>query len=138
VDMAVIIQNGPQGCTVVHICGELDIATSPDLREQLLAILNRQTSSRLILDLSKLEFMDSSGVAVLINTERRARLLGGTVALVAPQRPVLRVLQICGVDRCLPIFHDISAAALGPHSDLVRPLQHGLAPEAGESGCVVT
>jgi anti-anti-sigma factor len=138
VDVPVIIQAGPQGCLVVQICGELDIATAPELREQLLAILNRQTTSRLILDLSKLEFMDSSGVAVLIDTDRRARLLGGSVALVAPQRSVSRVLQICGVDRCLPIFTDVSAAAGGPQSDPVQPLHPGLSPQAGESDCAVT
>jgi anti-sigma B factor antagonist len=138
VDMPVIIQDGPQGCLIAQICGELDISTAPDLREQLLAILNRQTTSRLILDLSKLEFIDSSGVAVLINTERRARLLGGSIALVAPQRPVSRVLQICGVDRCLPIFNDVTAAVGRPQSEVVRPLKPGLTREAGDSDCALT
>jgi len=121
--MAIIVKDAPQGCAIVQICGELDIATAPDLREQLLAILgDRRTPSRLILDLSKLEFMDSSGVAVLINTERRARLLGSSLALVAPQRPVARILQICGVDRCFPVFDDVTAAAVGPQADLPRLL----------------
>ncbi|HTX80579.1 MAG TPA: STAS domain-containing protein [Streptosporangiaceae bacterium] len=136
-DMAIIIQDALQDCTIVQICGELDISTAPDLRERLLAILSRKTVSRLILDLSKLEFMDSSGVAVLVNTERRARLLGRTVVLVAPQRPVLRVLQICGIDHCFPIFDDINAAAVWPQADLPGPLQSGDAPEAGDSDCAL-
>jgi anti-anti-sigma factor len=136
--MAIIIQDAPQECTIVQICGELDVSTAPELRERLLAVLNRRTLSRLILDLSKLEFMDSSGMAVVVNTERRARLLGRTVVLVAPQRPVSRVLQICGLDHYLSIFDDISTAAAGRQADLPRPLQSGYAPEAGESDCAVT
>jgi len=123
VDMAIIIQDEPPECTIVQICGELDISTAPDLRERLLAILNRRKVRRLILDLSKLEFMDSSGVAVLVNTERRARLLGRTMVLVAPQRPVLRVLQVCGMANYFVIFDDISAAAVGAQADLPQPLQ---------------
>jgi anti-sigma B factor antagonist len=129
VDMAIIIGDSPQGCAVVQICGELDISTAPELRERLLAVLNRSGFSRLILDLSKLEFMDSSGVAVLVNTERRARLLGRTVVLVAPQRPVLRVLQVCGLGHYFSIFDDIGSAAIGPQADLPRPLQSGNPPE---------
>ena len=133
-----IIQDASQESTIVQICGELDISTSPDLRERLLAILNRRTLRRLILDLSKLEFMDSSGVAVLVNTERRARLLGRTVVLAAPQRPVWRILQICGVDRYLTIFDDISAATVEPQADLPPGLQSRYAPEVGESDSAVS
>jgi anti-sigma B factor antagonist len=136
VDMTIIIRDASQECTIVQVCGELDILTAPDLRERLLAVLNRRTLSRLILDLSRLEFIDSSGVAVLVNTERRARLLDRTLVLVAPQRAVLRVLQICGVDHCLPIFDDLSAAAVWPQTDL--PLQSEDASEVGDSDCAVT
>lgn len=137
-DLAIIIQDAPPDCTIAQICGELDISTAPDVRERLLAILNRKTVSRLVLDLSKLEFMDSSGVAVLVNTERRARLLGRSMVLVAPQRPVLRVLQVCGMENYFPIFNDISAAAVGAQADLPQPLQSEYAPEVGESDSAVS
>ena len=134
-NMGIVIREVPQGCTTVKISGELDISTAPELRERLLAILNRHVPSRLILDLSGLEFMDSSGVAVLVNTERRARLLGRTVALVAPRPPVRRILRVCGVDQYLPIFDDVSAASAGPQADRGRPVQAGPPLGAGESGC---
>jgi anti-sigma B factor antagonist len=123
VDMAVIVKDAPPGCAIIQICGELDISTTPDLRERLLEVLaDRPTPSRLILDLSKLEFMDSSGVAVLINTERRARLLGSAVVLAALQRPVSRILQVCGVDRYFPVFDDVNSAVIGPQVDLPQAL----------------
>jgi anti-anti-sigma factor len=129
-DMAIIVQDVSRECTIVQICGELDISTAPDLRERLLAILNRRAPSRLVLDLSKLEFMDSSGVAVLVSTERRTRLLGSTVVLVDPQRPVWRVLQVCGLDRYFLLFADVAAAIEGP-ADLPRPLRTAALSDAG-------
>lgn len=112
-----IIEDLPQRCTIVRLCGELDLASAPDLREQLLVILDRRTPSRLILDMSELEFIDSSGTAVLVNTERRARLLGCTLALVAPQAPVSRVLQICGLDHHFLVFESVSAATGSAQAD---------------------
>lgn len=130
-DLAVVIEHGPQGCIIAKLCGELDIATAPDLREQLLEILDRRTPNRLVLDLSKLDFIDSSGVAVLVNTERRAKLLGCTLALAAPQAQASRVLEICGLDRSFPIYENITAARRGEQPDF-RPFSPGLAPEAVE------
>ena len=128
-----IIEDASGGRTIVKLCGELDIASSPGLRERLLAVLSRRAPSHLILDLSKLQFIDSSGIAVFVNTERRARLLGCTVVLVAPQAPVSRVLQICGLDQHFPIVENISALAGNGLPDLPRTFCLGLAPEAGEA-----
>jgi anti-anti-sigma factor len=116
-----IIEDASQGRTIVKLSGELDIAGAPDLREELLAILSRRTLSHLILDLSKLRFIDSSGIAVFVNTERRARLLGCTFALVAPQAPVSRVLQVCGLDQYFLIVENISAVAADEHPGVPGP-----------------
>jgi anti-sigma B factor antagonist len=117
-----IIENEPRGHTVVKLCGELDIASAPYVREQLLVMLDRDRPHRLILDLSELEFMDSSGTAVLVNTERRARILGCTLALVAPQTAVSRVLRISGLDQYFLVLESFSAVdqaglSLASHSD---------------------
>jgi anti-sigma B factor antagonist len=109
VDLA-IVDDQPQGCTVVKLCGELDVASVPELRDRLLVILDRRKPTLLILDLTELDFMDSSGTAVLVNAQRRARLLGCTLALVAPQPAVSRVLQVCGLDQYFLIFDNFSAA----------------------------
>jgi anti-sigma B factor antagonist len=109
VDLA-ITEDEQHGCTLVTLCGEFDIVSVPEVRDQLLVILDRRAPSRLILDLSQLEFIDSSGTAVLVNTQRRARLLGCTLALVAPQPAVARVLQISGLDRHFLIFENFESA----------------------------
>jgi anti-anti-sigma factor len=116
VDLAVI-NDQPQDCTVVKLTGELDIASVPELRDRLLVMLDRRTPSLMILDLSELEFIDSSGTAVLVNTQRRARSVGCTLALVAPQPAVSRVLQICGLEQYFLIFENFSAAMEKAQSD---------------------
>jgi anti-sigma B factor antagonist len=105
--------------TVAELAGELDIASVPALREELLSLLQRG-SSRLVIDLSKVSFCDASGLAVLVSTGRRARLLGGFLRLAAVSPQVGRVLQMTGLERNLATFPTVEAAAAG-----ARAAQHG-------------
>src|SRR5690348_18400539 len=86
------------GITIAELTGELDVASAPALREQLLSLL-RPGSSRLVIDLSKVSYCDASGLAVLVHTARRARLLGGFLRLAAVSPPAGRVLSINGLER---------------------------------------
>jgi anti-anti-sigma factor len=88
--------------TVVRLTGGLDLAAAPALREQLIDVLHRGTAL-LILDLSHVLSCDTAGLAVLIGTQRRARLLGTTVRLLAPSPPVAKVLRSTGLDRSFSI-----------------------------------
>jgi anti-sigma B factor antagonist len=101
------------GIIIAELAGELDIATAPALREQLLSLL-RPGSSRLIIDLSKVTYCDSSGLAVLVGTGRRARLLGGSLHLAAASSQTRQILQLTGLGRYLPVFPTVSAAAAIP------------------------
>jgi anti-sigma B factor antagonist len=98
--------------TIAELTGELDIASAPALREQLLSLL-RPGSSRLVIDLSRVSFCDASGLAVLVNTGRRARLLGGFLRLAAVSPQVGRVLDITGLHRHLASFPTVQAAVTG-------------------------
>jgi len=100
------------GITIAELTGELDIAGAPTLRDQLLGLL-RPGSSRLVIDLSRVSFCDASGLAVLVNTARRARLLGGSLHLAAVSPQAARVLDITGLDRHLPSFPTVEAAVTG-------------------------
>ena len=106
------------GITIAELTGELDVASAPALREQLLSLL-RPGSSRLVIDLSRVSFCDASGLAVLVNTARRARLLGGFLRLAAVSPQVGRVLNITGLHRHLANFPTVQAAATG-----AQPAQH--------------
>ena len=100
------------GTTIAELTGELDIASAPALRDQLLSLL-RPGSSRLVIDLSRVSFCDASGLTVLVNTARRARLLDGFLRLAAVSPQVGRVLNITGLHRHLANFPTVQAAATG-------------------------
>jgi anti-anti-sigma factor len=101
------------GVTIGELIGEVNIASVPALRERLLGLL-RPGSSRLVIDLSNVSFCDASGLAVLVSTGRRARLLGGFLRLAAVSPQVGRVLHLAGLVRSFAIFPTAQAAATGP------------------------
>jgi anti-anti-sigma factor len=94
---------------IAALSGELDVACTPVLREQLLSLLRPQ-ASRLIVDLSEVSFCDASGLAVLVATERRARLLGGLLRVAAPAHAVVEALRISGMLRQFDIYPTVLAA----------------------------
>src|ERR1700751_4371132 len=90
------------GRTIVRLCGALDIEVAPALRERLIDVLHRGPGL-LVLDLSQVLSCDASGLAVLIGTQRRARLLGILMRLAAPSLPVTRLLHSTGLYRSFTI-----------------------------------
>ena len=90
------------GITIAELVGELDIASAPALREQLLSLL-RPGSSRLVIDLSRVSLCDASGLAVLVGIGRRARLVDGFLRLAAVSPQADRVLHLTGLHRYLPL-----------------------------------
>jgi anti-anti-sigma factor len=99
------------GYVVAELSGELGIASAPALREQLISLL--RAASHLIIDLSAVEHADASGLAVLVGSGRRARLLGGSLRLAAPSPGVARVLSATGLNQHLDIFPTVRTAIIG-------------------------
>jgi anti-anti-sigma factor len=100
------------GYCIVALSGELDLASAPTLRDQLLGVL-RPDVCRLIVDLSHVGLCDASGLAVLVGMSRRAKLLGGVLRLAAPAPPTIEALRITGLDLHLDTFATVSAAIIG-------------------------
>ena len=88
--------------TIASLEGELDIATTPALRERLLNVF-RPGVRLLVIDLSGLSFCDVSALAVLVATQRRASRLGITVRLAGPRPQVTKLLRVTGLDQCFTI-----------------------------------
>ena len=99
------------GYVIAALRGELGIASASALRDQLLSLL--RAASHLIIDLSAVDHADASGLAVLVGSGRRARLLGGSLRLAAPSPEVARVLSATGLNRHLDIFPTVRAAITG-------------------------
>ena len=105
--MDVIGQTRTQGpWTVVEVAGELDLHTSPPLREHVLQLIDGGTD-RLALDMTKVDFMDSSSLGVLVATLERARERDGELRLVGVQGSPAKVIALTGLDSAFTIEDSI-------------------------------
>jgi anti-sigma B factor antagonist len=84
------------GRTVVSLRGELDAATAPSLYATL-SDLSRRGVTRVDLDLSNLEFMDSTGLSVVVAEHKRTIDDGGGLVILSPSRRIIRLFQISGL-----------------------------------------
>jgi anti-anti-sigma factor len=108
-DLVIDIRDEGQGTTRVAIGGELDARSGMRLHAELARIETRAKPGVLILDLSGLSFIDSSGLRVLFHAERRARTEGRRVVLVPGSGVVQRVFEITGALARF-VFEDPTAA----------------------------
>ncbi|MFB6805156.1 STAS domain-containing protein [Streptomyces sp. NPDC056387] len=97
---------------LVEVIGELDYDTSADLRD-LITTLPLEPGQRLVLDLARMEFCDSSGITALIAVRNHAQSAGADMALAAVPANTLRVLRVVGLDRVFPLHPDTDSA-IGP------------------------
>jgi anti-sigma B factor antagonist len=100
----VVVDRGArEGDWIVRVRGEIDVATSPRLKEHLTAVLD-QGAKFVTLDLSDLGFIDSSGLGVLVGAHKRLLESGGeTMTLRGLQEPVRRVFEITGLTKLFTV-----------------------------------
>lgn len=111
-DTNLVVESRDSGdWTVVEARGEVDLYTAPGLKEELTELIDRG-KNRLVVDLGGIEFLDSTGLGVLIGGLRRCREGDGALVLAAPPEPVRKVLRITGLDQVFPI-HDTVDQAVG-------------------------
>ena len=94
---------------VLSLGGELDIATTPTVRSAIDAAI-AGGAKRIIVDLTGLSFIDSTGLGVLIGGLRRARENDGRVVLVATEGRILRLLRVTGLVRIFQVYESLDAA----------------------------
>jgi anti-sigma B factor antagonist len=96
---AIVERSGHEGQparVVVHVTGEVDVATSALLAATLARAMETESAVRadLVVDLAKVRFIDASGINVLLNASRQASAAGGSLVLRSPSRPVCRLLAV--------------------------------------------
>jgi anti-sigma B factor antagonist len=103
------------GVPVVTAPEEIDITNAPDLCSALLeAAAQPETAAHgpgtLVVDMTRTQFCDSSGLHTLLAAHKRAQAEGGELRLVIPASPVLRIFAITGIDRIIPSFRSLDQA----------------------------
>ncbi len=97
------------GVPVVAVPEEIDITNAPELRSALLTAA-ADRPGRLVADMTRTKFCDSSGLHALLAAQKRAQAEGGELLLVIPTTAVLRVFAITGIDRMIPNFTSLDDA----------------------------
>lgn len=97
------------GWAVLAVGGEVDVATAPRLREQLIALVN-QGSHRIVVDLTAVDFLDSTGLGVLVGALKRVRTHDGDLALVCDEPRILKVFEITGLTKVFAMYADVDQA----------------------------
>ncbi len=94
---------------IVDVEGEVDVFTAPKLREQIVALLG-EDANRIVVNLARVEFMDSTGLGVLVGGLKRVKEREGTLALAGAHGTVLRVLNITGLDSVFALHETVEQA----------------------------
>lgn len=116
--------------TILQVAGEVDLATRDELRERLLALV-AEGARHLVVDLTALEFIDSSGLGVLIRVRNVVQEQGGSLTLVANQERILKPFRVTGLaDNYFTIVDSVETATSA--ADGTGP--DGAEPDGGADG----
>ena len=110
--MEIAVENDPSGATVLRVSGRLDLLSASVLRD---AVRRRigQGDVNVVIDLSGVPYVDSSGIGALIGGLRAAREAGGELRIAAPAEQVVTVLELTTVNRILSPYASVEEALDG-------------------------
>jgi anti-sigma B factor antagonist len=95
--------------SVLDVIGEVDVYSAPELRERLSELVNAGTPS-LVVNLTEVTFLDSTGIGTLVAGLNRAVQFGGTLTLVCDHERILKLFRITGLDSVFAIRASVDEA----------------------------
>ena len=94
---------------VIEVGGEVDVYTAPKLRESIVSAVE-EGHIRLIVDVEKVDFLDSTGLGVLVGSLKRVRAEGGSLDIVCTHERILKIFDITGLDKVFGLHSSVDAA----------------------------
>ena len=94
---------------VLSVGGEIDVYTAPQLRQRLIELVE-QGSQHIVVDMEQVEFLDSTGLGVLVGGLKRVRTHDGSLSLVCTQERLLKIFRITGLTKVFDIHPDVASA----------------------------
>lgn len=98
----------PANVVVITVAGEVDAHTADRLRSSIDAVISSET--QLVVDLTDVTFLDSTGLGVFVTALKHLRELDGSLDLVITSPRVMKVFELTGLDVVIPIHEDVAAA----------------------------
>jgi anti-sigma B factor antagonist len=108
-DVSVTTVKTEGGVSVVQVAGEVDVYTAPTLRQHL-RDATASGSGGIVVDMTGVTFLDSTGLGVLVGAMGRVREADGSMRLVVTSDHILKVLRITGLDALIPVDADLDTA----------------------------
>ena len=100
------------GWAVLSVTGEVDVYTAPKFRERLIELVS-EGKYQIIVDLQAVDFLDSTGLGVLVGGLKRLRSHDGDLMLVCTQARIVKVFEITGLTKVFKIYESVDAAVGG-------------------------
>ncbi|MDP8978063.1 MAG: STAS domain-containing protein [Actinomycetota bacterium] len=95
--------------TILEVAGEVDVYTAPKLRERLIELV-QDGRHHVVVDMTKVEFLDSTGLGVLVGGLKRVRSHDGSLRLVCDKERILKIFRITGLTKVFPIHDSLDEA----------------------------
>ena len=89
-----------EGVVIYQVNGEINISTSPDLKKQ----YEKQPAKKLVIDMEKVSYIDSSGLATLVEMLKKTKAQGGSLGLSGLSEKVKSLFEITKLDKLFSIF----------------------------------
>jgi anti-sigma B factor antagonist len=104
------------GIEIVDVEGEIDVYTAPRLRELLIDLVNNG-NHQIVVNMEKVEFLDSTGLGVLVGGLKRVRAHDGSLDLVCTQERILKIFRITGLTKVFGIHDSVDEAIANRKSE---------------------
>ena len=114
-DLVVRVEEGRDGWAVARASGDLDLTTAPRLRERVVQVITGG-QPHVVLDLEGVDFVDSTGLGVLVGLLKRTRSQGGDLRLVSTRPAFKKILELTALERALPLAATVDEALGEPGS----------------------
>lgn len=100
-----------EGTLVLEVAGEVDLDTAPQLQVAIIDAIDRTSGAACIVDLTEVSFLGSAGLTVLLASTRHAEARSRSLPIVVDSnRPVIRPIELTGMDDELRLFHSVDEA----------------------------
>jgi anti-sigma B factor antagonist len=97
------------GSSILTLRGEIDVYTAPRLRQAIVDLVE-EGARAIVVDMARVDFLDSTGLGVLVEGLKRVKTREGSLSVVATQEKILKIFDITGLSKAFPIHASVDEA----------------------------